>query len=535
MASTNFSAGTVITSDWLNEIDRSIYEDAVNVKNYGAVGDDTTDDTAAILLAIADLPALGGVLFFPAGLYKVTAALPITSDFVTMVGAGPRASTIRVYHDTGYALEVQHASSPGTSYLNGFSIQNMGVRAMVDTTDNACLLLNKVQDVYLHNVDIKDHFGGIDVLGGLNHHWTNVTIKSGRTDAPVSWSGVKAGSYFTRFREDDGGSPPVEIFITNFNFRRTASVDYIENGIVINAADGIWFNNGHIMGVDEADMHIEPVSGTEQITGIRCSNIWFDNNCDYSIRVTGASTAQFGDIELSASRLLTPRLIGIFVDVSATNFAGFNINGGLVHKAGQWGMLFRAGYYNLINGVTFSACNTTATAFGSGVGIGQGTDKIIIANSVFRNTQFDATATSMLGVSITSAATSQVTVQNCLFDIDAAVVDISDQSTSDFNKFPDNITTKNPTATTVDTGVLQISEIGDNFYVSNGLNFSNISGRWGERRITLVFAGASTVTHGSGGIRLAGSVDFSATAGDTLTLVYVTNLNDWVEVSRMVA
>jgi len=47
---------------------------------YGAVGDGTTDDTAAINLAIAALNAAGGgVLYFPAGNYKCTSALtPIT-------------------------------------------------------------------------------------------------------------------------------------------------------------------------------------------------------------------------------------------------------------------------------------------------------------------------------------------------------------------------------------------------------------------------------------------------------------------------
>lgn len=41
----------------------------VNVKDYGAVGDGVTDDSTAILAAIAALPSSYGVLYFPPGLY----------------------------------------------------------------------------------------------------------------------------------------------------------------------------------------------------------------------------------------------------------------------------------------------------------------------------------------------------------------------------------------------------------------------------------------------------------------------------------
>lgn len=43
----------------------------VNVRDYGATGDGTTDDTNAILAAIAAMPSSGGALFFPASTYFV--------------------------------------------------------------------------------------------------------------------------------------------------------------------------------------------------------------------------------------------------------------------------------------------------------------------------------------------------------------------------------------------------------------------------------------------------------------------------------
>lgn len=60
-----------------------------NVKNYGATGDGTTDDTSSINDAIDALVAAGsGVLYFPAGTYKTTAALTTLSVPCVVRGDG---------------------------------------------------------------------------------------------------------------------------------------------------------------------------------------------------------------------------------------------------------------------------------------------------------------------------------------------------------------------------------------------------------------------------------------------------------------
>jgi hypothetical protein len=61
-----------------------------NVLAYGATGDGTTDDTSSINDAIADVNAStdGGVLYFPAGHYKVTAALTSITKACLILGDG---------------------------------------------------------------------------------------------------------------------------------------------------------------------------------------------------------------------------------------------------------------------------------------------------------------------------------------------------------------------------------------------------------------------------------------------------------------
>ena len=66
---------------------RMIEGAAVNVKDFGAVGDGVTDDTAAIQAAIDSLGSSGGTVYMPKGIYKTTAAI-IVKDSVILKGSG---------------------------------------------------------------------------------------------------------------------------------------------------------------------------------------------------------------------------------------------------------------------------------------------------------------------------------------------------------------------------------------------------------------------------------------------------------------
>lgn len=67
----------------------------INVQSYGATGNGSTDDTAAINKAIAAIPASGATVYFPCGTYLVSASLtPVTVSNVTIAGA-PSCSEVK--------------------------------------------------------------------------------------------------------------------------------------------------------------------------------------------------------------------------------------------------------------------------------------------------------------------------------------------------------------------------------------------------------------------------------------------------------
>lgn len=72
-----------------------------NVRNYGAVGDGSTDDYAAVNAALvaccAFLGGKGGTLYFPSGVYYISSALTLVNRTgnITLLGDGPKTSVIK--------------------------------------------------------------------------------------------------------------------------------------------------------------------------------------------------------------------------------------------------------------------------------------------------------------------------------------------------------------------------------------------------------------------------------------------------------
>lgn len=84
--------------DWKPGIPGGIptYSNGPNVKNFGAKGDGTTDDTAAIKSAIA-AATNGQAVYFPEGTYKITDALTVQGKSIVLRGAGPDKTVLLGY------------------------------------------------------------------------------------------------------------------------------------------------------------------------------------------------------------------------------------------------------------------------------------------------------------------------------------------------------------------------------------------------------------------------------------------------------
>ena len=100
--------------------DTNIYRAYASVRDYGAKGDNSTDDTAAIKNAIAaqDGQTLdNNVLYFPAGIYIVTEPIIIPSN-TYLQGAGMHRTIIKMSSTVGRATALCVVGNPDSQVVN---------------------------------------------------------------------------------------------------------------------------------------------------------------------------------------------------------------------------------------------------------------------------------------------------------------------------------------------------------------------------------------------------------------------------------
>lgn len=100
-----------------------VLNDIVSVKDFGAKGDGTTDDTTAVQNAM-DALSSGGVLYFPAGAYKLTAQLVVPSNQnYSMRGAGMEVTRLFWTNSAGGV----YWNATGFARFKSFTIEGMSL------------------------------------------------------------------------------------------------------------------------------------------------------------------------------------------------------------------------------------------------------------------------------------------------------------------------------------------------------------------------------------------------------------------------
>ena len=121
--------------DWLYRRGRPF-----NVLDYGATGDGTTDDLAAVNSAMSAASAAGGgAVVFPAGLYRISAPLAVPAA-VTLIGAAQGSAGIVIGFPTGDAItlgalgrveELTISVAPGVTRTSGAHVSIDGGQGTV--------------------------------------------------------------------------------------------------------------------------------------------------------------------------------------------------------------------------------------------------------------------------------------------------------------------------------------------------------------------------------------------------------------------
>jgi hypothetical protein len=131
-----------------------------NVKDYGAVGNNSNDDTSAIQSALSAAQTAGsGIVYIPAGNYKVTGSLYFASKTV-LYGAGPAATTItQTTSGVPTLVSRSYQSASGTNPAGNVVLRDFKITAPTASGSHGILLRDYFS--YIYNVDISGGDRGI--------------------------------------------------------------------------------------------------------------------------------------------------------------------------------------------------------------------------------------------------------------------------------------------------------------------------------------------------------------------------------------
>jgi hypothetical protein len=175
---------------------QSRLRDFVSVKDFGAVGDGVTDDTAAIQAAIDHCATAGRTVYFPAGTYNISAPLVLDNDVGSsrLVSEGRnRASIVKTTNTVGGADSVDAAIIIQRSV--DYAYANVIDGISISTTQSSIaygIYAPNISQCEFKNGSINLCDTGIYVEDGWLCSVENMNIAGGDTASPAT--SIRAGT-----------------------------------------------------------------------------------------------------------------------------------------------------------------------------------------------------------------------------------------------------------------------------------------------------------------------------------------------------
>jgi hypothetical protein len=251
-------------------LDAKIKELVISVKDFGATGNGTTDDTNAVQVALTAAAAIGAATYFPPGTYLVSSALSIT-------GAGAVFG-----YNAGATVIKTNSAIADIFVVNApfVSIRELQFGASVAKTAGACVNLNgqnycKVSDFVISSAN---WFVGVTLGSGVGS--TGAKIERGRMLG--GQAGVSTGILISQT------SNSVDVIIRDMWIIGNSSVSQLASGIKITNVGDCYLD--HVSTVF-AGNGLEVVPGTGQIVqALFVDNTFFDSGSGDGIGLRPGST-----------------------------------------------------------------------------------------------------------------------------------------------------------------------------------------------------------------------------------------------------
>lgn len=229
---------------------RNVYlklQEVMDVRDFGATGDGSTDDTAAFTAAFTACATTGGAVYVPTGTYKVTSAITISKNNCTLFGDGNSS----ILACTGLFTLVDITSTAANVTVRDMQLQGDGTSA--DATSIGVAMAAGTSNIHIQDLTFGGRQGstgfnvGVSCSGTSGDYYVDrchFTKVYGVTTTGVSGTGV-LGTACLRLRVADchfiGASTMNDAIKTTGGATYCEFVDNFINGTVctgVNVATG---------------------------------------------------------------------------------------------------------------------------------------------------------------------------------------------------------------------------------------------------------------------------------------------------------
>jgi len=172
--------------------------ESVSVKDFGAVGDGTTDDTTAIQTADTAATAAGKTLYFPAGTYRINPAVRIQMGGCNWEGDGQKQSVVQSATGTYGAGLYMITAATKTNFTVSKLCFDISLPTFSSGTTAGALLFYNSTNWHLKDcsvIGIRDYSIGVYANGGdswsINDNYFNCSSPSVNQSQAIN---IQAGS-----------------------------------------------------------------------------------------------------------------------------------------------------------------------------------------------------------------------------------------------------------------------------------------------------------------------------------------------------